>query len=113
MNKIIIDFAKFSNEKELYIYIYKELLRTIPDMKNVINIELMNKYWGWPDGFRDYFWYRDDKDFFILKNFNFIKDKYFKERMVVFISVLERFKWYESVDWWSVPNPNFDYLIES
>lgn len=104
MRNIIIDFNELNRYEKLNKFLWDEL-----DLQSRMNW----KYGYNLSAFWDMYWYSDESDFFILKNYNSIKDKDYKEQVDAFISILNDLKWFESVDGWSIPNPNFDYKIES
>ena len=104
MEKIIIDFEKLNNYEKLNKFLWDEL--------NLQSRMIWN-YWYNLSAFWDMYWYSDDNDFFILRNYNKIQDKDFKEQVDAFISILNDLKWYDSGNGWYVSNPNFDYKIEN
>jgi len=105
MKKIIIfNFDKINSEKMLFQFIEDEL-----------KLSKYIEWWNWwknLDWFFDLFWYSNDEVIFVIKNLNSIKDDKFKKFVYLFIDVLDRLKWLKDVEFWEIPNPNFDYIIK-
>ena len=106
VKKLIIDFEKLNSEGNLFFYLDEKL----DIAKNCGLFAVSSLYDLW-----DTFGYRDDADFFELRNYHKIKDKEFKEFVDKFISVLDDFKGIKDpiTGEITVPNRNFDYKIVS
>lgn len=104
MRKVIIDFNIIKTYKELNIFLEK-----------TFNLSkwMTGNYWYNLAAFWDMYWYRDDNDFFEIRGYDNITDKFMKEQVDWFISYLNDLKWFEGIWGRSIPNPNFDYKIVS
>lgn len=95
MKKLVLDFKNITNETQLNYFLAEKL-----DLPSLINGE-----YGYNlAAFYDTFGYSDEEDFFELININSITEIEFKQRIEVFIEILNDLK---------KTNPNFGFVIVS
>ena len=101
MRKIVINFKDITSENELNNFLDTQL-------------SLTNEFPHYGKNFSafwDVYAYSDYDDYFEIINIESIESSEFKDRVEVFLKMLEDLQGCRETDGWTIPNPNFSYKV--